>query len=304
MSGAPVRSAGIESGLGGSTLDALARAFPAGEVLFIEGDPGDRMFVIRSGKVKIFKFVANSEVTLALLGPGDFFGEMALLEKLPRTATALVVEDAQLIEVSEETFESILQRSTELAVRLLRKLSARLRLADERIEALLAKDGAARMLDALRLLAPPPSEADGRRALPHPLVIDELAVRTGLRLEDCERILRHLQLAGVLQRDASTSSLAPEAVLRDYFLYLELKQVYDPTTAEELAQISGLSTDELHRVVRRFLLAKLRDERARPVEERPSDSYLTYLELKCRFEYPEEKLSDHPTLASEPGGVE
>src|SRR5207248_7643060 len=61
----------------------LVRRHKAGTVLFREGDPGDRMFVIRAGKVNISKRISDREMTLAVLGPGEFFGEMALLERLP-----------------------------------------------------------------------------------------------------------------------------------------------------------------------------------------------------------------------------
>src|SRR5262249_7959099 len=69
-----------------SSLEHLVRKHPSGTVLFREGDRGHTMYVIRSGKVNISKKIGESEITLAMLGPGEFFGEMALLEGLPRSA--------------------------------------------------------------------------------------------------------------------------------------------------------------------------------------------------------------------------
>jgi hypothetical protein len=196
-----------------------------------------------------------------------------------------VLEDAQLIEVDEFKFESILQASSELGVRLLRRLSARLRLADERIEALLARNGTGLVVATLKDMAPVAAPGE-RRQLPHPLLTDEVAVHTGMRLEECRRVLRHLLAAGVLGSTQTQTWLAPDELLRQYTLYLDLKQVYDPITTDELAQLSGLPEDELNRIVHRFLQAKLQESRGKQSNERLPDSYETYLELKCRFEYP------------------
>jgi hypothetical protein len=73
-----------------SPAEIYGREFPAGAVVFEEGDPGSRMYVIHSGEVRIVKRVGAREVELARLGPGEAFGEMALLERQPRSATAVV----------------------------------------------------------------------------------------------------------------------------------------------------------------------------------------------------------------------
>lgn len=269
--------------VGGAALDALARHYPRGAVLFEEGDPGSRMYVLREGRVRIAKRVGGAEVTLALLGPGDFFGEMALLEKLPRSATATVIDDARLIEVDESTFESLVRRSSEISVRLLRRLSARLREADRQIQALLAKSGMSRVLETLRSLATPADE-EGFRVLPPGIEREEVAVRAGLHQPDAARVFDRLFAARVLVTLPDGSMrLSPDSVLHDYALYLELQETYDPLTASELAELSGLPEDEVHRIVRRLLDARLRD--ASPGARQLADTYQTYLELKRRFEY-------------------
>lgn len=285
---APAERESPLAGTSAAALDALARTFPAGAVLFEEGDPGSRMYVLRSGRVKIAKRVGAAEVTLAILGPGEFFGEMALLERLPRTASATVLEEARLIEVDEETFASLLQRSSEIALRLLRRLSSRLREADRQIQALIAKGGVARMLDALRNAG----RADGRveagaRVLPAEVGLEELALHAGLRLEEAERAYRRLHAAGVVSDRDGRTVLAPESALQDFAFYLELQETYDPLTAEQLAELSGLPQDEVHRLVRRILDARLNEPGARAQERRLADTYQTYLELKKRFEYPD-----------------
>ena len=93
-----------------SSLEHLVRKQPSGTVLFREGDRGQTMYVIRSGKVNISKRIGDSEITLAVLGPGEFFGEMALLEGLPRSAGATVVDLHQLAELNERDAAQIARR--------------------------------------------------------------------------------------------------------------------------------------------------------------------------------------------------
>src|SRR5438132_12617372 len=118
-----------------SSVEHLVRRHPSGTVLFREGDRGQTMYVIRSGRVNIWKRIGDTEITLAVLGPGEFFGEMALLEGLPRSAGATVLEDATLVEVDQQSFETLLRKNSEVALRLLRRLSSRLREADRQVHA-------------------------------------------------------------------------------------------------------------------------------------------------------------------------
>jgi len=83
----------------------------AGEVLFKEGDPGDEMYLIRAGKIKIVKDLEGSEKTLAVIGEGEFFGEMALLDKSPRSAAAIAESDAKLIIVDRDAFLSSVNKN-------------------------------------------------------------------------------------------------------------------------------------------------------------------------------------------------
>src|SRR6266536_3529247 len=108
--------------------------FDRGHVLFKEGDEGDDMYIIQSGRVAIKKKVKDGDTTLAVLEKGDFFGEMAILERLPRSATAEVVEEGDLIVISGETFGDMIKANPEIAVRMLRKQSIRLRETNKQLE--------------------------------------------------------------------------------------------------------------------------------------------------------------------------
>jgi hypothetical protein len=106
----------------------------AGEYVFREGDIGTEMFIIHEGQVEILKRIGGEERQLAVLEKGDFFGEMSLLEELPRAASARALTAAKLLEINGSTFDRMLRNNPEIAVRMMRKLSRRLRQTDELLQ--------------------------------------------------------------------------------------------------------------------------------------------------------------------------
>jgi CRP-like cAMP-binding protein len=111
--------------------------FESGHVLFREGEEGEDMYIIQSGRIAIKKKVGPGDTTLAILEKGDFFGEMSILERLPRSASAEVVESGDLIVISGEIFGDMIKANPEIAVRMLRKYSIRLRETNRQIEQML-----------------------------------------------------------------------------------------------------------------------------------------------------------------------
>src|SRR5256885_12355 len=124
----------------------FGKEFPKGTVLFREGEPGKEMFVLQSGRVAISKKVRDVEKILATLGPGEFFGEMAIISNKPRNASAVVADDAKLLVIDPKTFEGMIRGNSEIAVRMIKKLSERLSEADAQIENLLLADPNSRVL--------------------------------------------------------------------------------------------------------------------------------------------------------------
>ncbi len=120
------------------------KRFPKKAVLFREGDPGTEMFVIGAGRVEIKKRIGGVDKTVAVVGPGDMLGELALLNGKPRTATAVVLDDLDALVIDTATLESMMAGSPDFTMRLIRRLSDRLDAADGIIEALMHPDPAAR----------------------------------------------------------------------------------------------------------------------------------------------------------------
>ena len=264
-----------------ASLEHLVRKQQAGTVLFREGDRGATMYVIRSGKVKIAKHISDTELTLAVLGPGEFFGEMALLEGLPRSAGATVVEDAMLIELEHTAFEALVRKNGEIAVRLLRRLSSRLREADRQIQALMSRSGAARALSLVRNLAEPP-DASGHRYLPPDLTPDTITRRVGLDGAEARQVQQTFERCGLLVARGGRFALGPDGLISDFLLYVEMQEQYDPLNLHQLAELAGLNDEDAKQIAQRVLQARLADARkeAQPLV----DSYSTYLALKQRFE--------------------
>src|SRR4029077_11264090 len=89
------------------------------------------MFIIHEGKIEILNQVGGKETVLAVLEKGDFFGEMSVLEEMPRAASARAITDTRLLQINGSTFDQMLRDNPEIAVRMMRKLSRRLRETDD-----------------------------------------------------------------------------------------------------------------------------------------------------------------------------
>ena len=126
------------------TLAALCETREMGEgtTIFLENMPGEALFLIRKGIVRISKmFAEGDEKTLVVLGPEDIFGEMAIVDGLPRSATARVTEDAELISLKKKDFEALCKKDPGLGLKLVmnivRVFSKRIREANDEYQDML-----------------------------------------------------------------------------------------------------------------------------------------------------------------------
>lgn len=109
-----------------------------GERIYSTGDPGSEMYIVQSGTVSIFTESDGRRIVLATMEKGDFFGEMALIESSPHSTCAEAEADCELIEINSTLFDKMIKGNIEIAVRMLRKLSIRLRDATRQLEQLAA----------------------------------------------------------------------------------------------------------------------------------------------------------------------
>ncbi len=131
------------TGGGGTGKDPLKDSqltYSAGDCIFAQGELGTEMFIVQEGEVEIIKHIGTESHVLSRLEKGDFFGEMALLEALPRTADAVAVTDVRVVAINGSRFDEMLRRNPEVAVRIIRKYSKRLREANTLLEKLVGRE--------------------------------------------------------------------------------------------------------------------------------------------------------------------
>lgn len=129
------------------------RFYRDNDMIFCEHEPGKELYIIQKGRVKISKIVNNNEVMLAVLNPGDIFGEMAILDNKPRSASAVAWGDVELLAINKANFEGMVKAQPQLATKLITLLSERIWTAYKQLANLMLKDPQGRIADTLLTLA-------------------------------------------------------------------------------------------------------------------------------------------------------
>jgi CRP-like cAMP-binding protein len=215
-------------------LERFARDFAAGTVLFEEGQPGADMYVVLAGQVEIRRKVGESEHVLAVLMPGDFFGEMAILNQRPRSATAATRIDSQLLVIEGRMFEAMLRARPEIALRIIKTLAMRVENANQHVELLLLPTPNHKVVQCLRHMAEEQLLLAGAQVTPGtailvPKRIEEIAVRVGLPAADVIEVVDRLRAARLvlLAEDAGIDGdgfIVPEVGrLQEFLEFLNLK---------------------------------------------------------------------------------
>jgi CRP/FNR family cyclic AMP-dependent transcriptional regulator len=199
----------------------FGREYGAGDVLFREGERGSEMFVIQSGVVQIVKRVGADERPLASLGRGEFVGEMAILNDKPRTATAIVLEDAKCLVIDGATLEHMIAHSTEIAMRLVKKLARRLDSADEMIQILLNPDPKARVLLSLKRHAEGFGEESGLGVRVH-ASSDDLAREVGVDRTQVGDVLERLRRLRIATEDEGGILITDLPRLLEFLEFVEM----------------------------------------------------------------------------------
>lgn len=206
-----------------SLIERFGRTAQPGEVLFREGDPGKEMFVIQSGKVRLTRTIRGQEKVLAELAAGEFFGEMSIINDKPRTASAVVIEEAQLLALDPRTFEAMIKANTEIAVRMIKKLARRLDDANAQIENLSLGDANSRIVHALlQHTQGAPRNADGHVAIT--LSRPDLAHRTSLDEGKVEEVLTRLERSRLVLGSSGGLDVPDVQKLQEFLEFLEMRQ--------------------------------------------------------------------------------
>ena len=197
------------------TLSGLVtrRTVPRGAVIIVEGDPTDSLYIVISGRMRVLMSDADGkEVILAILGPGEFFGEMGLIDDSPRSATVMAVEACELIVINKRDFKKCLSENFEMAMTVMRGLVRRLREADRKIGSLALLDVYGRVAHLLIDMA---EMVNGQRMVTRRLPKQDIAKMIGASREMVSRVMRDLQLGGYIEMRGS------QILLRDKILLPE-----------------------------------------------------------------------------------
>ncbi|MDX1961027.1 MAG: cyclic nucleotide-binding domain-containing protein [Leptospiraceae bacterium] len=137
----------------GETTEGTNRSYQTGQMIFFEGEPGNDLFIVQKGKIKISKIINGNEVILNIMKTGDIFGEMALLDNKPRSASATASEDVDLLAINKTNFETMTVSQPQLMSKIITLLSERIWNAYKKIANSYLPDINARMADMLMTMA-------------------------------------------------------------------------------------------------------------------------------------------------------
>ncbi|MDR2247827.1 MAG: Crp/Fnr family transcriptional regulator [Treponema sp.] len=135
-----------------SSFSRFARTFRAGEIIFAEYEPGDTFYMIQSGRVRLVKIIGDFEKTLDILETADMFGEMAILENSPRSATAIAIDEVKVLEFNRQNFEILMMSKPQIALMLLETFAKRICDSKRRFMILTLEDPQARIADVFLML--------------------------------------------------------------------------------------------------------------------------------------------------------
>jgi len=179
----------------------VLKAYPKNSILVNEGDETDSLFIIESGKVKVFlSDEEGKEVILNILSVGDYFGEIALLDDQPRSASVMSLENSRFWLISKKEFESWLVQYPDIALLLLKDMSSRLRFLTDNVKSLALMDVYGRVARTLLSLA---KERDGRLEIEQKLTQQDIACMVGASREMVSRILKELVVGGYISVNKS-----------------------------------------------------------------------------------------------------
>jgi CRP/FNR family cyclic AMP-dependent transcriptional regulator len=189
------------------------RSAPRASVIMAAGDQIDSLYIVISGRLKVMMGDADGkEVILSLIGPGEFFGEMGLIDDSPRSASVVTIEPCELLSIAKRDFKKILAENFEMSMAVMRGLVRRLREADRKIGSLALLDVYGRVA---RLLLDMSEDVNGQKMVTKRLPKQDIAKMIGASREMVSRVMKDLQMGGYIEMRGSSIVLRDTILLRD-----------------------------------------------------------------------------------------
>ncbi len=209
-------------------MEGMEKKLSAGDVLFNEGDKGDVMYLIRDGKVKITKGKGDDEKVLAVLKEGDFFGEMAIIDGSPRSASATAATPVTMLVIDKETFRAKIKENP-LIEYVLETLSRRLRNTDEQIRLLTIKSEERRIVAYIITRAKEIGKKTDAGIEIVPFTPESLIHITGIDEAKIKNYIDNLHKAGLIEIHENGITIRAVEDLDDYLRYIALKEKFERT---------------------------------------------------------------------------
>ena len=218
VSTAVLRTVPLLAGFQEDDLRTLAgvvtrRSAPRSSIIMAAGDPTDSLYIVISGRLKVMMGDSDGkEVILSILGPGEFFGEMGLIDDSPRSASVITIEPCELLAIAKRDFKKCLAENFDMAMGVMKGLVRRLREADRKIGSLALLDVYGRVA---RLLFDMSETVDGQKMVTKRLPKQDIAKMIGASREMVSRVMKDLQMGGYIEVRGSTILLRDTIVLPD-----------------------------------------------------------------------------------------
>jgi CRP/FNR family transcriptional regulator, cyclic AMP receptor protein len=183
-------------------LQRFSREYAPGAVICREGEEGEEMYIIQRGKVRVSKRFAGKTHIVSVLEKGDFFGEMAIVNRIQRTATVTALDQVELLVFDREGLQNLITRNARIALNIIDKLCRRLQNAHMKIQHLVKKD--ARGLIALHLRYLFQELTSGTEAVSFQKCLEDISLSLELPMEEVRSVLSELKADGILSVDSDS----------------------------------------------------------------------------------------------------
>jgi len=218
-------------------FERYGKKFSAGSVLFEENDTGDETYIILSGSIRIIKRMKQGDRTLAVIPADEFVGEMATLLNQPRSATAIVEEDAKLLVVNSDTFESMVKANSGIAYRIIKKLAERIKNSNKQLEIMMFKDANRKVVYGLVYAADSGEKLPNDEGTLVKLTANDLSSTTGVEVIKVIDILDKLATSGLIVRVNNGYIVSDKKKLFKFLEYLAMKEQAGDFSADALKTI-------------------------------------------------------------------
>lgn len=197
----------------------VSKRYEKDRIILIEEDPGNSMFFIQKGRVKVSRMSDDGrEVILSILESGDFFGEMSLLDGKARSASVTASEDSQVLILRRGDFLKLLEDHPQISISLLKELAARIRRSDTQIKSLSLQDAMGRVASTLLMLVEDHGvKRDDKMVLSRIPLQQDLANMSGTSRETISRVFKYMEDENLIIRDGRRLTLLDYARFRRMF---------------------------------------------------------------------------------------